>query len=153
MLTRWSKWGLSDLDTTFAALDELRREMDRVFGDFDKGLPARTLGRTGGPRFYLTDTGAALVVKAEMPGVKEKDLTISLEEGSLTIQGERKDEIPEGYAVHRKERGAFNVTRAFTLPCKVDAEKATAVMKHGVLELTMPKVLEAQPRQIQIQAN
>jgi HSP20 family protein len=152
MLTRWSNWGLRDWDNTFAALEELRREMNRVFKDAAQELPVKGAGGTVGLKIDLVDAGTALVVKAEVPGISEKDLSISLEENSLTIKGERQDEIPEGYAVHRKERGAFTFSRAYTLPCKVDAEKTTAVVKHGILELTLPKVPEAQPRQIQIQA-
>ncbi|MDJ0763584.1 MAG: Hsp20/alpha crystallin family protein [Myxococcota bacterium] len=156
MLTRWNDFGFGnfgEITRTFSALDELRREMDRMFGGLDRAVEPRRLSTAlTGPRVNLLDTGSALMVKAEVPGVEEKDLQISLEEGSLTIRGERKDEAPEGYAVHRKERGAFTFSRAFTLPCKVDAEKTTAVLKNGVLELTMPKVPEAQPRQIQISA-
>jgi HSP20 family protein len=153
MLTRWSDLGLRDLDATFAVLNDLRREMNRTFRDAGRGLPGQSPGQAGAPHIELIDTGAALVVRAQVPGVDEKDLSITMEENSVAIKGERTDEVPEGYAVHRKERGAFTFSRAFTLPCTVDAEKTTAVVKNGILELTLPKSPEAQPRQIQILAN
>lgn len=152
MLTQWRNWGLKDWDT-FSALDELRREMNRVFKDMDRGLAAPQTGHGDAPAVDLVDAGAALVVKAEIPGVSEKDLNISLEANTLTIRGERKDEVPKGFAVHRKERGAFKFSRAFTLPCKVDPEKTTAMSKDGILTLNMPKAPEAQPRRIQVQMN
>jgi HSP20 family protein len=154
MLTKWSDFGFSDMDRTFSALSELRREMDRVFSDFDQGFGlGRSLGLNAGPRTNLFDTGSALVLKAEVPGVDEKDLNISVDQGTLTIRGERKDEVPEGYAVHRKEHGAFKFSRAFTLPCKVETEKVKASLKNGILELTLPKAPEAQPRQIEVSVN
>lgn len=154
MLTKWSDFGLSDMDRTFSAMRELRREMDRFFSDFDQGFGlGRSLGLGGGPRTNLFDTGSALVVQAEVPGVDQNDLNISVDQGTLTIRGERKDQVPEGYAVHRKERGAFQFSRAFTLPCKVDTEKVKASLKNGILELTLPKAVEAQPRQIQVSGN
>ena len=71
----------------------------------------------------------------------------------MTIKGERQDSAPEGYSVHRKERGAFRFTRSFALPAKVDVEKVQAVLKHGVLTVTLPKAKEAQPRQISVKAS
>ena len=153
MFTQWGSLGLRDLDTTFAVLNELRREMNRAFRDADRGVLSRNPRQTGGPHIDLVDTGEALWVRAQVPGFDEKDVVITMEENSLTIRGERKDEAPEGYAVHRKERGAFTFSRAFSLPCKVDSEKTTAVLRNGVLELTLPKTPESQPRRIQVQAN
>ncbi len=147
---------LSDLDRTFAAMDELRR---RLFEDYE--VPARASLRgefdqlprhTSGPRIHPFDTGAALVVKAELPGLTEKDVQISLNQDVLTLSGERKSDAPEGYLVHRKERSAVRFSRSFTLPSKVDPEKTSAVLKNGVLTLTLNKAAEAQPRQIAVTA-
>jgi HSP20 family protein len=153
MFRQWGSLGLRDLDTTFAVLNELRREMNRAFRDADGGALSQKLGNTDSPHIELADTGAALVVRAQVPEFEEKDLLITIEENSLAIKGERRDGVPAGYAVHRKEREASTFSRAFSLPCKVDTEKTTAVLTNGILELTLPKSPEAQPRRIQVQAN
>jgi HSP20 family protein len=106
-----------------------------------------------GPRVHLYDVGNSLVVKADLPGMTEKDVTISLNQDVLTLGGERKADVPEGFAVHRQERAPIRFSRTFTLPTKVDAERAAAVLKNGVLTLTLPKVPEAQPRRITVQAH
>jgi HSP20 family protein len=134
--------------------DALRREMNHLFFDFERGFPGLARQTSGSwPRATLEDTGAALIVRADLPGVEDKALELSVEEGTLSIKGERQDSAPEGYSVHRKERGAFRFTRSFALPAKVDVEKVQAVLKHGVLTVTLPKAKEAQPRQISVKAS
>ncbi|WP_437734894.1 Hsp20/alpha crystallin family protein [Sorangium sp. So ce1335] len=151
MLNRYT-----DFDRTFAMMDELRRRMDRVFEEYDapraslRGEFDQSPRYTPGPRIHLYDTGSALVVKADLPGLTEKDVQISLNQDVLTVSGERRSDAPEGYLVHRKERGAVRFSRSFTLPSKVDPEKTTAVLKNGVLTLTLNKAAEAQPRQIAV---
>jgi HSP20 family protein len=82
--------------------------------------------------------------------VNEKDLQIAMNQGVLSIAGERKAEAPEGYVVHRRERGAMRFSRAFNLPVPVEVEKTSAIMQDGVLTITLPKSPEAQPRKIDI---
>ena len=148
----------TDFDRAFAMMDELRRRLDWVFEEVDapraslRGDFDRTPRHAGGPRIHLFDTGSALVVKADVPGLTEKDVQISLNQDVLTVSGERKSDAPEGYLVHRKERGGVRFSRSFTLPSKVDPEKTTAVLKHGVLTLTLNKAVEAQLRQIAVTA-
>ena len=151
MLNRYTEF-----DRAFAMMDELRRRLDWVFeeadapraslrGDFDQ-----TPRHAGGPRIHLFDTGSALVVKADVPGLTEKDVQISLNQDVLTLSGERKSDAPQGYLVHRKERGTARFSRSFTLPSKVDPEKTSAVLRNGVLTLTLNKAAEVQPRQIAV---
>ena len=149
----------TDFESSFAAMADLRRRMDRMFEDYD--APARTPLRSeferasrfaAGPRFHLFDVGSALVIKADLPGMAGKDLQISLNQDVLTLAGERKSDAPEGYAVHRKERPTTRFSRSFTLPSKVDLERTSAVLKDGVLTLTLNKAVEAQPRQIAVRA-
>lgn len=151
----WNRF--SDFDRTFAVMDELRRRMDRLFEEYDVPARAQLRGEfdqppryTAGPRIHLFDTGKAFVVKADLPGMTEKDVQISLNQDVLTLTGERKPDAPEGYVVHRKERNATRFSRSFTLPSKVDPEKTSAVLKNGVLTLTLNKAPEAQPRQIAV---
>jgi HSP20 family protein len=157
MLTRWNDFGWSDLDRSFAALNDLRTEMDRMFRRFESEwsdfplLNGATLDATW-PRVQVNDTGEELHVIAEVPGFKPDDVQVSLEQGSLTIRGERSDELPEGYSVHRKERSAVRFARSFTLPARVEADKVEATMSNGVLELRLPKIAEERPRSITVKA-
>lgn len=150
----------TDFDRTFAAMDELRRRMDWMFEDREAAPRAQLRGEfdpfgrvVAGPRMHLFDLGKALLVKADLPGFTEKDLQISLNQDVLTVSGEHKAETLEGYTVHRKERAATRFSRSFTLPSKVDPEKTNAVLKNGVLTLTLNKATEAQPRQIAVSAS
>lgn len=161
MLTRWDDFELADLERSFTAFSDLRREMDRVFHDFERGYGGEAwrarspapMSRSAWPRLSMQDTGSELRVRAEVPGLSEKDLNVTVEMSSLTIRGQRQPDVPEGYSVHRQERGALAFARSFTLPCRVDAEKVTAKLKNGILELTLPKVPEERPKQIQVRAS
>jgi HSP20 family protein len=153
MLARWSN--LSDFgfgfDHSLATLDQLRREMDRVFGEYERGGGFHSVAAW--PRVELQDTGTALVLRAELPGIKDSDLDLTVNEDTLTLKGERKDAAPEGYSVHRKERGALRFSRSFQLPVKIDSSKAEAKLENGILTLTLPKAAEAQPKRITVNAS
>jgi HSP20 family protein len=161
MLTRWNELGFGGLDRELSALDDLRNQMDRLFLDFERGWGTGREPRTqrnwaagtAWPHIALYDSGSELRLRAEVPGLSEKDLDVSVEQSSLTIRGERTIEVPEGYSVHRQERGNRSFARSFTLPCRIDAERATANLKNGILEMTLPKVAEEQPRQIQVKVS
>jgi HSP20 family protein len=159
MLTRWNDFRpLARFSTRSAAgydpFDALRREMNRLFFDFERDLPGFEQDPASAtfPRASLEDAGSQLRVRLEVPGVEQKDIELSLEGSTLTLSGERKEQPLEGYSVHRKERSAFRFARSFTLPAKVDADAVTAELKQGVLTVTLPKAKEAQPRQINIRA-
>jgi HSP20 family protein len=144
--------GWTNFDRELAALDELRRRMDRLFQGYEP-----TDGRAGfvnqaWPRTNLHDNGTELTLVAEVPGMGQKDLQLSLTQDVLTLSGERKTDAPEGYSVHRKERAHVKFARSFALPCKVELEKTTATVKNGLLTVTLPKTAEAQPRQITVKA-
>ncbi len=151
MLTRFA-----DFDRSFDVLDDFRRQMDRMFGDLDDRWGGARFSPTqlsaNGPRVNVFDTGAELLVTADVPGLTEKDVEITLHDGVLTLVGERKADAPEGYHVHRQERGGYRFKRSFALPAKVDPEKTAAVVKDGVLEVKIAKAAEARPRQIAVRA-
>lgn len=160
MLTRWNDFGAlnrlagRDYRSSLDTFDELRRQMNRLFFDFESGLPfAADGGSDAWPPVTLQDTGAALVVRADVPGLDVKALELNVDENTVTLKGEREDKAPEGYTVHRKERTPYRFTRSFALPAKVDAEKVEAEVKNGVLTVTLPKAKEAQPRQISVRAS
>lgn len=94
-----------------------------------------------------------LVIRAEVPGIQMQDMDVRIENGVLTLHGERKQETElKGQSAHQMERvyGAF--TRSFSLPTTVDAANVTATYKDGVLEVTVPKAETAKPKKIEIKA-
>jgi HSP20 family protein len=103
------------------------------------------------PAFEVKETRDAFIFKADLPGVQEKDLDISLTGGRLVVSGRRETEKRdenERYFAYERGFGAFS--RAFTLPEGVDAEHISAELKDGVLHLMLPKLPEVQPRRIQV---
>jgi HSP20 family protein len=152
----FSRFG--DASRDFALLDEFRRRMDRVWEDIDPSWPAnpsnaRTHSSSAWPRVNLYDGGSTLVLKADVPGLSEKDVHVTLNESGVSISGERKVAPPEGYSAHRQERASFSFSRSLSLPCKVNPEQTQASVKNGVLTVTLAKAPEAQPRQIAVQAH
>ena len=152
----FSRFG--DANRDFALLDEFRRRLDRVWEDLDSSWSAnpsnsRTHSSSAWPRVNLYDAGSELVVKADVPGLSEKDVHVTLNESGLAISGERKVTPPAGYSAHRQERSSFTFSRSLSLPCKVNPEQAQATVKNGVLTVTLAKAPEAQPRQIAVQAH
>jgi len=152
MFTRFGDGG-----SDFALLDEFRRRMDRVWDELDTSWTgssnARVPSSSAWPRLNLYDEGPNLVLKADVPGLSEKDVQVTLNESGLSISGQRKVVPPEGYSAHRQERPSFAFSRSLTLPCKVNPEQTQASVKNGVLTVTLAKAPEAQPRQIAVQAH
>ncbi|MCW5979936.1 MAG: Hsp20/alpha crystallin family protein [Bryobacteraceae bacterium] len=106
------------------------------------------------PHVDVLETENEIVVKADVPGIDEKDIDIKIENGALTLKGERKfekEDREKGY--HRIERGYGSFVRCFSLPESVDAEKVNAGYKAGVLTVTLPKREAAKPRSIKVSVN
>jgi HSP20 family protein len=118
------------------------REVEMVFGgDYQPFTP----------RFDVKETQEGYVFHADVPGVKEEDLEISLTGNRLTISGRREQEKKEqNEAFYATERSYGSFTRTFTLPDGTDAEHVNAELKNGVLALTIPKKPEVQPKKIAI---
>ena len=90
-------------------------------------------------------------VRVELPGLKREDITVSIEDGTLVISGERKTETAdEGTEVHRQERYYGKFSRALTLPSAVAADQVKAAYKDGILTVTLPKAEEAKPKNITV---
>jgi HSP20 family protein len=103
------------------------------------------------PAFEVKETKDAYVFKADLPGVQEKDLDITLTGDRLTISGKRESEKEEGsdrFYAYERSFGSFS--RSFTLPEGVDTEHCDAEMKDGVLALRLPKLPEVQPKRIPV---
>ena len=151
MLSRWT-----DFDRTFSLMDELRRRMVPVLSDFDAvewTSPSLFGGAELWPRINLVDTESDIRIEAEVPGLTDKDVAVSLHQGVVTLSGERKTQAPEGYTAHRQERPSLKFSRSFNLPAKVDAEAAKASVKDGILTVVLPKTPESKPRQIAVTAS
>jgi HSP20 family protein len=141
----------------------MRDEMDRMFERFDADWPRlpSLLRRSGGvslvvPELDVRENGKAFVIEAELPGVEEKDVTVTLANGLLTIKGEKKDEREEkGETYYRAERSFGSFERSLRLPDTIDDSRVEARFEKGVLKITAPKRPEAvkAERKIEIRKN
>ena len=134
-------------------LNQLQREVNRLFdtsrlGDEETGHMLADWA----PAVDIKEEPAQFVIHADLPGVESKDIEITLENGVLTLKGQRaseKKEETEQYRRVERVRGTF--LRRFSLPDVADAEKVSAKCKDGVLEVVVPKRETAQPRKITIE--
>jgi HSP20 family protein len=142
-------------------VDSLRREIDRLFENFDRGLwsfpfrgsffdtppPWKNEPAWNAPAVDIVEKDNAFQVTAEMPGMDEKGVEVKLENGVLAISGEKredKEENDKGYHLQERRYGSFE--RRFAVPDGVNVDKIEANFKNGVLTVTLPKTQEsAQP--------
>lgn len=131
----------------FGEMVTLRDAMDRLFEE-SVVTPAQIGGM---PKVNVKETKDSVVVKAELPGVAEEDVTIEVSDNVMTISGEKKEEKEEkdeGY--HHKEMYVGAFSRSFTLPSEVKSEKAEAEMDNGILTVTVPKIAPKQAAKITV---
>ena len=103
------------------------------------------------PRVDISETPAAYVIKAEIPEVKKEDVKITIDDGMVTISGERRQETEQkDTKFHRVERYYGSFSRSFSLPGNVDEQAAKAEFKEGVLSLSIPKAAEAKPKVLEV---
>ncbi len=103
------------------------------------------------PKLDMFEDKNELVIKAEMPGVKKKDLDISLDGDVLTLKAEKKEEKEVKDATHyTRERRFGRYSRYMTLPARVDAEKVSATLKKGLLEIRLPKAEGPESKRIEV---
>ncbi len=138
----------------FREMATLQDRMNRAFNDiWSQGRRADEDYISGSwmPPVDVRETKDALEIAAELPGLDPKDVEVSVENGVLTLKGNRTfEKAVEGETYHRVERAYGSFERSFSLPTNVDPEKVHAVYQHGVLHLTLPKREEAKPRTIAI---
>jgi HSP20 family protein len=127
--------------------------MNRLLESFFDGSPWHVGEAMSAPAVEVADTKDTVVVKAQVPGVSKEQIQVTVSEGTLTIKGETKEEEKkeEKNYIRREFRyGAFS--RTVPLPAGVQGEKATAQLKDGVLEITIPKSEAAQVKEIPVSA-
>ncbi|MFQ5550718.1 MAG: Hsp20/alpha crystallin family protein [Gemmatimonadales bacterium] len=133
---RSSSVGLSDLDGLF----------NRFFEGGFTDEPGRWV-----PNVDIAEGEESLLLKADLPGVSAEDVSVTLENGYLTISGERKIESNEEHdTLHVVERFVGRFSRSFRLPETVDGDKIEGRFSDGVLELNLPKLAKAKPRKVNI---
>jgi len=138
----------------FVALNELQREMNRLFDGYGPHLGGRSWTRPATfPALNVWEDGDTLYAEAEIPGVSQEDIEVYAVGNELSIKGTRKPQEGTDVSYHRRERGTGEFARVITLPIDVDAEKVRATLKDGVLTVTLPKAEEAKPKKITVKAN
>jgi HSP20 family protein len=139
----------------------LRTEMDRLFDNFTSRFGVAPFFQTRfdtslslpSPAVDITEEEGAFNVSAEVPGMSEKDINVSLSGDTLTIKGEKRQEREEkGDNRYLSERSYGAFQRSFSLPEDVDREKIAASFAKGVLTVTLPKSAKAAPKKIEVKA-
>jgi len=129
------------------------REIDDLFDRYTRAGGGQQLVGTGdwAPRVDIVETDKAFIIKAEVPEVKKEDVKVSVDNGVLSVCGERKQEKEEkGKTLHRVERHYGTFCRSFTLPENVDENNIKATFKDGMLSLEIPKTEAPKPKTIEV---
>jgi HSP20 family protein len=138
----------------FTEMAGLRKEMDQVFGEFFGQTPFAMAATEAmwGPLVDVHETKDSFLLMAELPGVKQGDIQVSVEGDTLTLKGERKreTEVKEDQ-YHRIERSYGRFERSILLPSVVDPGRVKAAYRDGVLEIQLPKKEEAKPKEIKVE--
>jgi HSP20 family protein len=149
---RWRPFASMDRWEPFRNLVDIQGEVNRLFDAF-VGRPngPMTQGRPWLPAVDMHETKDNLVLRLELPGVREKDVTVAITGDLLTVKGERRweDETKDQKFLH-VERLCGQFERLVQLPMAVQADKVKASYRDGVLEVTLPKAEELKPREIKI---
>ena len=135
-------------------MNQWRRDIERVFNSFeDRGSRGEVTAAAWAPAVDIKEEDGAYVVHADIPGVDPKNIELNMENGVLTLRGERKSEVKEEKDnYHRIERVTGSFYRRFTLPDTADSDNISAKYTNGVLEVRIPKQEKVQPRRIQVQS-
>ena len=149
-LIRWNRPTPAIARDLFSA----REEMDRLFDRFFEGSPLRAeFTPAFAPAVDVEETSDAWLLRADLPGMSEKDVKVSLVGDTVTIRGERRIERSTKEAtLHRWERASGTFERSFQLPSPPQGDAVKASYKDGVLEIRVPKAEQARVREIEVQA-
>ncbi len=141
-IVRYEPWTL---------LSRFQRHFERALGETLEDTPSASVSWI--PHVDIREEADRFVVVADLPGVETKDINVTAEKGMLTVRGERRSEkksSADGY--ERVERATGTFLRRFTLPETADAEAIKAAHVNGVLEISIPKRPQEQPRRVTVQA-
>ena len=153
--------------TRVGPFDSLRKQMERLFDQFDRDIwhvPSfptfkfeplwrGAAGWGNLPAVDIVERDKAYEISAELPGLDEKDIEVTVQDGTVTIRGARQKETEEKKQdnyYHERSYGAF--ARTLMLPAGVDADRVKATFKKGVLEVHLPKAKEAKGKKIEVKA-
>ena len=135
-----------------AGFGQLRREMDRLLGEFLPELDGALERPLGFPAVNVWEDDERMFVEAEVPGLSMQDLDVEVVGGELLLKGRREAAGHEDVTYHRRERGVGEFMRRITLPVDIDANRVEAALKDGVLTITLPKAEQAKVKKIEVKA-
>ena len=135
----------------FRELEGIQARLNRLFPDMPARFEDETFFAGWSPAVDIQETNDEFILKADLPDVKKEDVKVELEDGVLTIEGERKGEKEvTGKRFHKVERTYGRFARHFTLPTEVDGAHVKAEFKDGVLNVQLPKAVSAKPKAIEV---
>jgi HSP20 family protein len=146
LLTRFERFD------PFTDLTTIKNQFDRMLARFDPEFDEELLNTPWAPPADVLETKDAIQIKVELPGMTEKEIDVQMENGVVTLRGERKlnkEFVEKGYRQIERFYGKF--TRNFVLPPNVEFAKITATYTNGLLELYIPKKEEAKPKTIHVE--
>jgi HSP20 family protein len=155
-LSRWNPFNAPSSWDPFRELEEMQNRLSSFFG---RRVPLLKGGGEGeeftlttwAPRVDIAEDDKEYVINAELPGIKKEDVKISVENGALSISGERKTEKEEkGKKYHRVEQTYGTFMRTFTLPEGSSGEKVSAEFRDGILKVHLPKDEKAKAKAIEV---
>jgi HSP20 family protein len=144
MLVRYTPRGFIP---TLSLMDDMRRTFGMFFDGADPSLDGAW---AGAPRFESTAKDDGLTLKAEVPGLEPEELDVSIDGDHLVVEAKSKSRAPEGYQTLRQERTVARWKQTLSLPYEVDADKVTAKLEDGILDLWLPKAERIKPKQIAV---
>ncbi|MBD3418526.1 MAG: Hsp20 family protein [Chitinivibrionales bacterium] len=141
--------------TAYRPTNALSRRLDDLLGDSGFESSNRAISATNWPKVDIAESENGYKISADLPGLDKKDVTVTVEDGVLTIEGEKQSEHEkkEKGRYYHLERSYGKFSRSFSLPENVDAEKINAKFAHGVLELELTKRPEAKPKAIEVKVD
>lgn len=146
------RWGITTRNNEpMLREDRFEKQLSQLFDDFFEMKPSSLFETKWMPSIDVDEDENGIHVKAEIPGIEEKDLHVVIEQNMLTISGEKSEEKKsenKRYVVSERQFGSFY--RSIALPEGIDANKITAKFKNGVLHIEIPRTEEAKPKKITI---
>ncbi|MCG3128478.1 MAG: Spore protein SP21 [Phycisphaerae bacterium] len=134
-------------------LDDLQRQMGRLFDDLGFRVATELGGAATFPAINVWEDQQSVMIEAEVPGVRREDVEITTAGDELVIKGSRERHDGAERTYQRRERGVGEFSRVVTLPCRVDPEHVDATLRDGVLTVRLTKSPEALPRKITVRTN